>query len=271
MPELPEVECVRQTLAPRVLGRRVRQVKVGIEKVARPGAEALARGLRGRRALASRRQGKLIILELEGGAFWTIHLGMTGQVIIAERRPPADHIHIGVTFADQGPSLFYRDVRRFGAMGFWPDQAALLDGPLARMGPDALGMDDQVFAGRLAGRKAPIKGVLLDQTVLAGVGNIYADEALHRAGISPLARPAELGAKVLRELNRRLQETLAEALAQGGSSVRNFVDAKGRPGTFQQAHRVYQRAGLPCPACGTAVERIVLAGRSTHFCPRCQK
>jgi formamidopyrimidine-DNA glycosylase len=271
MPELPEVESVRQTLSPQVVGRTVLKVSVDIDKLARPDAKAFARGLKGRRVLASRRQGKLIMLELTGNAFWTIHLGMTGQLILAEHRPDAGHVHIRVSFDDQGPSLFYRDVRRFGAMGFWPDQAALAAGPLARMGPDALHMADDVFVARLAKRKGPLKAVLLDQTVLAGVGNIYADEALHRAGLSPLARADALKPTALAHLNQCLQQTLAEALAQGGSSVRNFVDAKGRPGTFQEAHRVYQRTGLPCPTCGTPVEKIVLAGRSTHFCPRCQK
>jgi formamidopyrimidine-DNA glycosylase len=253
------------------VGRTVAKAVVVIDKLARPNAKAFARGLKGREVLASRRQGKLIMLELDRGGYWTIHLGMTGQLILADERPEASHLHIHVAFTDQGPSLYYRDVRRFGAMGFWPDQAALAAGPLARMGPDALQMTDAVFIQRLAKRHGPLKAVLLDQTVLAGVGNIYADEALHRAGLSPLARPADLSAKVLARLNQSLQQTLAEALAQGGSSVRNFVDAQGRPGTFQEAHRVYQRAGLPCPACGTAVQKIVLAGRSTHFCPRCQK
>jgi formamidopyrimidine-DNA glycosylase len=271
MPELPEVESVRQTLTPQIVGRFVAKAVVDIGKLAKPDPRTFARGLQGRRVRASRRQGKLIIMELDDDRFWTIHLGMTGQLIMAPDRPEASHVHIRVDFDDQGYSLFYRDVRCFGTMGFWRDQAALLAGPLARMGPDALHMSDDVFVERLTKRQAPLKAVLLNQLLLAGVGNIYADEALHRARLSPLARPAELPAKDLARLNQCLQEILTEALAQGGSSVRNFVDAHGRPGTFQEVHRVYQRVGLPCPACGAAVQKIVLASRSTHFCPECQK
>ncbi len=270
MPELPEVESVRQTLMPRILGRRVAKVSAAPGKLVRPDLASFRRGLVGRRVLASDRRGKLLILELEGGAYWTVHLGMTGQVIMAASRPRADHVHVTVEFDDQGERFFYRDVRRFGHLDFCPDRAALLAGPLANMGPDALGMAGGVFLERLAGRGAPLKGLLLDQRVLAGVGNIYADEALHRARLSPLCRASQVSGDDLLRLNQALQETLAESLAQGGSSVRNFVDAEGRPGTFQHAHRVYRRTGQACPTCGQPVEKIVLAGRSTHFCPNCQ-
>ncbi len=271
MPELPEVESVRQTLMPQIQGRVVAKIWVGVDKLARPSPRLLKRGLEKRRVLGSSRRGKLLLLEMEGGPWWGVHLGMTGQLILAQERPQADHIHITVSFADQGPSLFYRDARRFGGMTFYPDQAALQAGPLTKMGPDALGLEGEAFVQRLAGRKTPLKAALLDQSLLAGVGNIYADEALHRAGLSPLARPADLTTAQLLRLNAELQQTLREALAQGGSSVRNFIDAAGRAGTFQHAHRVYQRAGQPCPVCGAPVEKIVLAGRSTHFCPVCQK
>lgn len=270
MPELPEVESVRRTLAPNLVGRVVAQVRIGLAKLARPTPKALSRGIRGKKVQNIRRHGKLLILELAQGGFWTIHLGMTGQLIMANERPRADHIHITVSFVDQGPRLYYRDLRQFGGMTYCPDEAALDSGPLVNMGPDALGLAKDAFIAGLAGRRAPLKSLLLDQRVLAGVGNIYADEALHRAGLHPTSKPAELSAKQLAVLHRHLQETLHEALARGGSSVRNFVDAEGRPGTFQHAHRVYRRTGLPCPACGSPVQRIVVAGRSTHFCPHCQ-
>ncbi len=270
MPELPEVESVRRTLMPRIQGRRIAKVNAPQNKLIRPSHKAFCKGLPGRRVLGSDRRGKLLMLQLEGGAYLAVHLGMTGQLIMAAHRPQADHVHVTIAFDDGGESLYYRDVRRFGFLAFCPDRAALLAGPLANMGPDALGMEAGLFVERLAGRRVPLKSLLLDQRVLAGVGNIYADEALHRAGLSPLARTAELQSADLLRLNDALQETLAESLARGGSSVKNFVDAQGRPGTFQHAHRVYRRTGQPCPACGASVEKIVLAGRSTHFCPNCQ-
>lgn len=270
MPELPEVESVRRTLMPRIQGRRIVKVEAREGKLLRPGLGALRQGLTGRRVQGSDRRGKLLMLALEGGAYLAVHLGMTGQLIMAGQRPRADHIHVVMAFEDGGESLYYRDVRRFGFLAFCPDRASLLAGPLAKMGPDALGMAEALFVERLSGRKAPLKSLLLDQRVLAGVGNIYADEALHRAGLSPRARTAGLGREDLSRLHAALQQTLAESLALGGSSVKNFVDAQGRPGTFQEAHRVYRRTGQPCPTCGTPVEKMVLAGRSTHYCPRCQ-
>ncbi|MBI5521484.1 MAG: bifunctional DNA-formamidopyrimidine glycosylase/DNA-(apurinic or apyrimidinic site) lyase [Desulfarculus sp.] len=270
MPELPEVESVRRTLMPRIQGRRIAKVEAREGKLIRPSLKVFRKGLTGRQVLGSERRGKLLMLGLEGGAFLAVHLGMTGQLIMAAHRPQADHLHVVIGFEDGGESLFYRDVRRFGFLAFCPDRAALLAGPLANYGPDALGMADALFVERLAGRRTPLKSLLLDQRALAGVGNIYADEALHRAGLSPCARAADLDRADLLRLHEALQETLAESLERGGSSVRNFVDAEGRPGTFQEAHRVYRRTGQPCPACGATVEKIVLAGRSTHFCPRCQ-
>ena len=270
MPELPEVESVRRTLAPGLLGRTPTSVRVGLAKLARPTPQALSAGIRGQRIEAVERHGKLLMLRLANGSTWAIHLGMTGQVILAPERPQAKHVHITVGFDDDGPNLYYRDPRQFGFMAWCPDQAALEAGPLANMGPDALDLPVEVFVERLAKRGGKLKSVLLDQRVLAGVGNIYADESLHRAGLHPLASPKDLSPEQLANLHHHLQETLAESLARGGSSISNFVDAHGRPGTFQHAHRVYKRGGQACNECGCTIERIVVAGRSTHFCPHCQ-
>ena len=270
MPELPEVESVRRTMAPGLLGRTVSRVRVGLDKLARPNPQEFAAGIRGREVLGVERHGKLLMLRLSGDGVWAVHLGMTGQVILADAKPLVKHVHITVSFDDKGPKLYFRDPRQFGFMAWCPDRASLQSGPLANMGPDALGMEQELFVERLAGRGGKLKSLLLDQRVLAGVGNIYADESLHRAGLHPLSRPCDLSQEQLCHLHGHLQETLAEALARGGSSVSNFVDAHGRPGTFQHAHRVYKRGGQPCPNCGTPIERIVVAGRSTHFCPHCQ-
>ena len=270
MPELPEAECVRLTLTPKLLGREVKSVRVGLAKLARPEPALFSQGLKGRSIEKTSRHGKMIIIHLSGGAFWTIHLGMTGQVILAGSRPKAKHIHITVSFSDGAERLYYRDMRQFGFLAFCPDEKALWNGPLRNFGPDALQIGQAEFVQALSQRKAPIKNLLLDQRILAGVGNIYADESLHKAKIAPTARPIDLKPGQLELLHRKVQETLKESLARGGSSVKNFVDAEGRAGTFQHAHRVYRRTGQACPICDTEVERIVLAGRSTHFCPCCQ-
>ena len=270
MPELPEVECVRRTLEPALAGRRPSRVAVGLAKMVRPEPKSFAAGIRGRLIKPLERHGKLLILPLEGGGYWTIHLGMTGQVILAPDRPQADHIHVTVSFDDGAEKLYFRDLRQFGAMTWCPDRAGLQAGPLKNMGPDALSISAGEFVDRMGGRTARIKPLLLDQRILAGVGNIYADECLHRAGINPSSRPADLKPGQLERLHAALIETLGEALIKGGSSVKNFVDARGRAGTFQHEHRVYRRTGQACPACGAAVERVVLGGRSTHFCPVCQ-
>lgn len=270
MPELPEVECVRRTLEPAVLGRAIVAVQINYAKAVLPDARAFADGLGGKSITATARHGKLLILGLDQGAFLTIHLRMTGQVIVADQAPQADHIHARIDL-DDGQSLFYRDMRKFGRLNYCPDAQALQNGPLANMGPDALELEAEAFATLVGARGGKLKNVLLDQRVLAGVGNIYADESLHRAGLSPLADPRALSADDLDRLHRALRQTLLEALEQGGSSVRNFMDAHGRAGTFQHSHRVYRRTGQPCPVCGQPVERIVVAGRGTHFCPACQE
>ncbi|MCA1989545.1 MAG: bifunctional DNA-formamidopyrimidine glycosylase/DNA-(apurinic or apyrimidinic site) lyase [Desulfarculus sp.] len=271
MPELPEVESVRRTLMPGILDRRVAEVLARPSRVLRPDLEGFRRGVTGRRVTGSLRRGKLLVLTLEDGGYWAVHLGMTGQLILAPGELAADHVHARVVFGDGGPGLHYRDLRKFGYLAYYPDRDQLMAGLYGQMGPDALTISAEEFVARLAGRKSPIKSLLLDQRRLAGVGNIYADESLHRAGIHPQRGPAELSRQDLLRLHASLVETLDQALAQGGSSVKNFVDAEGRAGTFQEAHRVYRRTGQPCPACGAPVERVVLGGRSTHFCPVCQR
>ena len=270
MPELPEAECVRRTLEPDLLGRKVHGVDISLAKIARPSPHAFTRGLTGRTIAETGRHGKMIILHLDDGSFWTIHLGMTGQVIMARQRPDAKHIHVTVGFTDKGPSLHYRDIRQFGHLDWSPDRESLMKGPLANFGTDALLIGKDEFVEKLKNRTAPIKSLILDQRILAGVGNIYADESLHKAGINPHARPSDLAENHLARLHGEIVDTLRDAIEKGGSSVRNFVDARGRAGTFQHEHRVYQRKGLPCPHCGETVEKCVLGGRSTHFCPNCQ-
>jgi formamidopyrimidine-DNA glycosylase len=236
------------------------------EVVAR-GPRFLARILAHRTVRRVRRHGKRIIWELgpEPRAELNFHLGMTGSLTLEPCGDPlADHVHLRMRFARRRKELRFRDPRRFG--GVW-----LSDGEDSRpLGPDALriGLDD---FRRLLGRKRQIKALLLDQRVLAGMGNIYCDESLFRARIHPRTRARDLGEARVAMLHRTMRRVLREAIAAGGSSVRDYRDADGRPGAFAARHRVYGRERERCPRrCGARIERIVAASRSTHLCPRCQ-
>lgn len=260
MPELPEVETIVRTLAPRLEGRQIRRATFSSPLVFRADA-ALAARLRGRRVEAVRRHGKFIVLELSGGLRLTIHLGMTGKLLWNGEPGP----HARAVFDLGGPRLVYDDIRQFGRIEIGP----ALPARAARLGPDALEISEAEFAAALQGRRGRIKPLLLNQLLLRGLGNIYVDEALFRAGIHPLA--PRLGRVRIRRLYRAIQEVLREAIARGGSSISDYVDADGRPGSFQERHQVYGKAGQPCPRCGAAIRRIVVAQRGTHYCPKCQR
>ncbi len=268
MPELPEVESVRRTIAPQILEQSFVRVECApYPRLLRPSPELLASNLTGKQIQGVERLGKLLIVTLSQGAFLTIHLGMTGQLIYSPREVEASHLHLAARLS-RG-FLYYRDPRRFGALRFYPNQAEL-NLVLKKMGPDALTISDRDFAKAIGGRSAPVKMLLLNQALLSGVGNIYADEGLHLARITPTRPGSELSGPELKRLNRALQKVMLKSLELGGSSVKNFVDANGRPGTFQEEHRVYQRAGQNCPTCKGIIQKMVLGGRSTHYCPRCQ-
>ena len=269
MPELPEVESVRRTLLPQIIKKTIHQAQAAnYPRLMKPSPEALAKGIEGRKILAVERLGKLLILKLSGNAFFTIHLGMTGQLIVAKEKPDAGHIHLEACLGKQW--LFFRDPRRFGKLAYYASEEGL-NTAIAKMGPDALLVQDDEFSARITRRNTPIKPLLLNQAVVCGVGNIYADEALNMCGIAPTRKASAIKPQKLAELNQALKQVMLKSLELGGSSVKNFVDAKGRPGTFQEEHRVYQRAGFACPACGAPVRKMVLGGRTTHFCAKCQK
>lgn len=220
--------------------------------------------LTGRRIEDLRRRAKRIVFTLDTRERFYIHLGMTGQLTVE----PADavlkpHTHL-ILDLSSGSQLRFVDPRRFGAI-VWMGNARH-----ARVGPEPLTLRPQRLVRILSRTARPIKAALLDQTVIAGIGNIYADEALHLAGIDPRARACMLDASRVRRLNRVIKLILRRAIRAGGSSIRDYVDANGRRGSFQSMHRVYDRAGKPCTRCKTPILRIVLGGRSTHLCPRCQ-
>lgn len=279
MPELPEVETIRRTLAPRLTGRVVREVQVATPAVWRRGDPA---ALPGCRVLGVGRRGKHLLIPLErpdaggagGGAGLVlhVHLGMTGRLLFVPRGGPLPECHLHARLAFDGGELCYQDTRRFGYLEVLPPEALEGD-PGLRLGPEPL--DPPVTARRLrevlAGRRAPVKAVLLDQRVLAGVGNIYADEALHRAGVNPLRPAGELGEGEVAAVAEALREVLEEAIAARGTTFSDYRDGEGRPGGFGPRLRVYGREGEPCPRCGHPVTRGRLGGRSTYFCPCCQK
>jgi formamidopyrimidine-DNA glycosylase len=263
MPELPEVETVVRSIA-RLVGRRIVSAEFRAARILRGGdPERMAARLAGRRIAAIRRYGKFILVTLSGGGYLLLHLGMTGRLLLGGA--PGKHTH--AVFTLDGGVLQFDDSRQFGAIEVHEDFPARV----ARLGPEPLEIAAPDFARALRRRRTRVKALLLDQTFVRGVGNIYADEALFRAGIHPMAITARLRQDRALRLHQALAEVLTEAIAAGGSSISDYVDAGGRRGLFQVSHRVYQRTGQACVNCGAAVRRVVVAQRSSHFCPRCQK
>ena len=276
MPELPEVETYVRDLAPEIAGRAVIAAQVMWPRIiAAPTAEAFPARIAGLRFTGFGRRGKYMLLGLSDDTTLVVHLRMTGKLLIVPgNTPPDPHTHVVLTL-DDGRALHYNDSRKFGRFWLVADPEALLAG---KLGPEPLSDDftPADFAARLAGRQAPIKALLLDQALVAGIGNIYADEALFHAGIHP-ARPggALSGAEIAR-LHAAIRAVLSEAIARHGSSLgdssqQNFLRPGGTPGGYQEEHAVFHRTGQPCLRCGAIIERIVIAQRSTHFCPVCQK
>jgi formamidopyrimidine-DNA glycosylase len=265
MPELPEVQTVVDTLQPAVIGREILGVVLRRKDVLTPAGFDLAAALTGRSVENIHRRGKRIIIQLSDANRFYIHLGMTGRLSM-ERASAASlpHTHLLIDF-DIGQMRF-RDPRRFGGI-FW---LGLDDAGDRNMGPEPLTLRTGQLAKQLAGTTRAIKNALLDQSVIAGLGNIYVDESLFVAGIHPLVAANELTDEQIVRLNRAIKNVLRKALHHRGSTLRDYFDANGNPGGFQKLHAVYDRAELPCRKCKTPIERFVLGGRSTHFCPRCQ-
>lgn len=271
MPELPEVETIRRGLAPAVTGRRIEAVRFT------PKGERLLRGvpvdlfrslLVGQRISAVCRRGKHLILPLDGGRFFIAHLRMTGRFEVEDADDADGDFFRAALLLDDGRELRWRDARRFGTWDVVEDLTALE----AKLGPEPLepAFTPAVLAAALGERRAPVKAVLLDQRRVAGLGNIYVDEALHLAGIHP-ARPAgSLTEAETVALHTALRGVLEGGIENFGTTFRNFVNAYGREGRNRERLQVYARRGQPCYRCGTPIERTVVIGRGTHWCPRCQ-
>jgi formamidopyrimidine-DNA glycosylase len=273
MPELPEVETVARGLREVLPGRRVLSVRLGKTDFIDDPA-ALEQDLPGGTFARIRRLGKYLLLDLEPRkspaeeVSLLIHLGMTGQISVCPPETPVPlHTHVFLAL-DDGRELRYNDVRRFGRMALLANGAHEL--VLGGLGLEPLEITETEFRTRVRARKSRIKAVLLNQSVVRGIGNIYADESLWRAKIHPEKIGTQLRDDELRHLHRAVQHILREAIRLRGSSVSDYVDLDGGRGEFQQKHRAYQRDGKKCARCGAIIRRIIVAGRSSHFCPQCQ-
>ncbi|MHC5210966.1 MAG: bifunctional DNA-formamidopyrimidine glycosylase/DNA-(apurinic or apyrimidinic site) lyase [Planctomycetota bacterium] len=284
MPELPEVETAVRQLRPRLVGRSIVAVEVAWARtIARPSVAAFRRGLVGRRITAMRRRAKYFVLELDDGRLLVGHLRMSGRLFVVGKdevtragetgsapKQAARPAWIRATFGlDDGSRLLFSDVRKFGRLAL----VRRLEDVLPPLGPEPLSaeMDAAWMVRQLAGRKRQLKPLLLDQSFLAGLGNIYVDEALHRAGLHPLRISDRVPPEAARRLVRAIRAVLRRAIAKDGSSFDSFYRTpEGQPGRFQETFSVYGRTGRPCRTCGGPIRRIVVAQRGTHLCPRCQ-
>ena len=280
MPELPEVETVRRGLAPVLVGRRLVDVAQRRPDLRSPLPARFAERLRGRRIEGIDRRGKYLLIRLDGDEVWLAHLGMSGRFCIDGEDAPAlgAHDHL-VILTEDDVRVRFHDPRRFGYMDLMPARALDAHPQLAGLGPDPLGpaFDAGYLAARLAGRLTPLKAALLDQRVVAGMGNIYASESLFRAGLSPMRTAATIPGRRAERLVPAIRQVFEEAIAAGGSSLRDHRQPSGELGFFQHRFAVYGRAGEPCPGCDCdatrtgGIRRIVQSGRSTFFCGHRQR
>jgi len=290
VPELPEVEVTRRRLGPILVGRTIERVETTGDSyffLTKP--EALKRRLTGRTVTELNRHGKYLLAELDDGHRLLLHLGMTGQLFSsavssvrlfsAKTRgslPPealrefkADaHTHLSLHFRDGGPSVLFRDVRKFGKVLLL--EAGAHDPRLDKLGVDALSATGKDLFDAARARRIPIKTLLLDQGVIAGIGNIYADEALFLAKVRPGRSARRVTARQCDAIVAATKRVMKRSIATGGSSISDYVSPDGSDGGYQDERKVYARKGLPCPVCSTPIRRVVIATRSTHYCPECQ-
>lgn len=293
MPELPEVETVRRGLIPVLEGRAIARAEVRRPDLRWPLPDRMADRLCGARVLRLRRRSKYLLADLDSGETLIVHLGMSGRLLVAPAQDggaagrgavlggyvraqgqagPHDHV---ILTTDAGVRITFNDARRFGMMDLAPTAAVEAHRLLAGLGPEPLGngFSEATLVAALKGRRTPVKAALLDQSTVAGLGNIYVCEALHRAGIAPWRHAGRIAAARVARLVPAIRDVLTEAIAAGGSSLRDYRRTDGELGYFQHGFRAYGRAGQPCPTpgCGGTIRRSVQAGRSTFWCPACQR
>jgi formamidopyrimidine-DNA glycosylase len=270
LPELPEVETIRRALLPRLAGSRVEAVAVRARRAVVGDPAAFAAAVTGRTIVGLDRRGKYLLFTLDEGRL-VAHLRMSGRLLLRAREEgPGPHTRLQIWLAGRG-RLDFDDPRQFGHFLYVPRGGRLPDG-LRALGPEPLSsaFTTAYLTARLAGRRAPIKALLLDQRIVAGVGNIYADESLHAAGIHPARPGGSLTAAEVERLRRALRRTLRAALAARGTTFRDYVDVAGATGGYAERLRVFRRQGEPCRRCGSILIKTRVAGRGTHLCPRCQ-
>ena len=272
VPELPEVETVVRDLRPYLIGRRFTRVRAGPRALRRRWVAQWNGKLAEREVRSIRRRGKWIVLELDDAASLVIHLGMTGQLtVVPSNLAVASHTHLFFSLDGGEQHLRFRDVRRFGSALYLPNVGALARFfEQMKLGPEPFELAARFWRERLAETRRCLKAVLLDQRVVAGVGNIYADESLFEARLHPTRCGCELTLKEAERLRRAIVKVLNRAIDYRGSTIRDYVGGSGMKGGYQDEFRVYQQTGQPCRRCQVPIECVRLAGRSTHFCPRCQ-
>ena len=274
MPELPEIEVLRRSLEPRLVGRRVEGVRVHNGALREPVSDTdLARGLVGRRVVSMRRRAKYLLGDVSGDVTLVVHLGMSGRLTLLPASTPLEpHEHVSIAL-DGDERLAFRDPRRFGLVLALPSGSLDEDRHFRRLGLEPLG--DELTGARLralaGGRRGPVKSFLMNGNLVVGVGNIYASEALFHAGIHPRRSVARIGRGRWDELASAIRRVLGRAIDEGGTTLNDFRDAEGREGYFRVSLEVYGRAGEPCRRCGRPIRRIVQTGRSTFYCPGCQR
>jgi formamidopyrimidine-DNA glycosylase len=274
MPELPEIEVLRRSLEPHLLGDRIERVAVRNAALREPVRRAeLARRTAGREVEALRRRSKYLLIDLAGGTTLVVHLGMSGRLTVVPTAEPLEpHEHVAF-FLASGRRLRFRDPRRFGVVFALPTQAIPDDPHFAHLGIEPLepGFGGDFLAHAAAGRRGPVKNFLMDGRIVVGIGNIYATEVLYRSGIHPNRSVGRISAARWHRVAEMAVTVLRQAIGEGGTTLSDFADGEGQSGYFQVSLGVYGRAGEPCPACAAPIRRIVQAGRSSFYCPRCQR
>lgn len=274
MPELPEVETILRSLETVILNRRIRDVEVLSERaIKKPEAGRFASLLEGQKITGVGRRGKHLLIKIGSSRVLVIHLRMTGRLVYTEEDNPRDQYTHVIFHLDNGGELRFHDVRKFGTMHLLSLEEVETFPSLCSLGPDALdpGLTRDAFKKRLKGRRGQIKKLLLDQSFVTGIGNIYANEILWKARVHPERPVDSLGSREQGMIYQAMREVLALAIEHHGTTLRDYVDGEGNPGGFQAMLAVHGREGEPCPSCGKPVVRSKIGGRSAYFCPLCQK
>ena len=266
MPELPEVETIKNELLPYVIGRKITRIKLFWERIVRtPSADEFTKEIVGQEITGLTRRGKYLFFHLSGGKLLVMHMKMTGSLIVD---PSDDRFSRAIIYLDNGTAMHFWDPRKFGVMWLADDDSAVL----AKLGPEPLDSDftPAALAEILGKRNAPVKPVFLDQAIIAGIGNMYVDEALFDAKIHPMIPANSLSGDEVKRLHASIIRVLKKALKSKGASVRNYIRPDGNPGTAHDEFNVAHATGKNCPRCGTPIQRIVVRGRGTYLCPKCQ-